>query len=67
MVIIKDISLHFTKLISNLREEEVTLPAILSKQIQRGILRHSIMGLSFGLGKHIFPSLDLIYNLIIEI
>lgn len=67
MVITKDISLHFTKLISNLREEEVTLPAILSKQIQRGILRRLITGLSFGLSKHIFPSLDLIYDLIIEI
>lgn len=64
--VIKDINLHFTELITNLGEEEVTLPVILSKQIHGGILSCLIVALSFGLGKHIFPSLDLIYNLIIE-
>ena len=29
--------LHFTALITNLGEEEVTLPAVSSKQIYRGI------------------------------
>jgi hypothetical protein len=60
-------NLHFGELITDLSKEEVTLPTALSKQIHRGILSPLITVLSFGLGKHIFPSLDLIYNLIIEI
>lgn len=35
--IITDIHLHFTELTTNLGEEEVTLPAVLSKRIHRGI------------------------------
>lgn len=61
------INLHFRELITHLSKEEVTLPAVLSKRIHRGIWSPLIIVLSFGLGKHIFPSLDLIYNLITEI